>query len=137
MLNQRPLTPGWPNQQPKPLLVQQTARSIDHVQSQILKLTKSGPEREEALYFLSQQREIIPDLAVMLWESPATVTALLYEVLSIYPYVTTSGSSAITPSSRIPSRVCHALTLFQSIASHEETRIPFLRANFPDRKSVV
>lgn len=129
----RPPSQGWTNQviAPKPTLTPQIPRTLDQVHFLILKLSQSPAEREDALYHLSQQRESIPDLAVMLWESPATVTTLLYEILSIYPYMTTTGNSTVAPAPRLASRVCHALTLFQCIAGHEETKMAFLRANIP------
>lgn len=101
----------------------------------VKKLTLGPNERSEALHFLSVNREEIDNLAVLLWESPGTITALLSEILSIYPHLTSaSGSSSSAPlslNSRLAGRVCNVLTLFQCVAGHQETRIPFIKANIP------
>jgi CCR4-NOT transcription complex subunit 9 len=95
----------------------------------------SPADRSEALHTLSVQREQIPDLAVLLWESPATITALLTEILSIYPHLasTSSSSSAVPTSlnSKLAGRVCNVLALFQCVAGHEDTRLQFIQANIP------
>ena len=102
----------------------------------VMKLT--GPslaERNEALHQLSVQREQIPNLAVYLWESPATITSLLSEVLSVSPHLAaTSTASATKPPSLtggLSTRVCNVLTLFQTVAGHNDIRIPFIRADIP------
>ncbi len=44
-----------------------------------------NPEkREAALLELSKKREEVPDLAVLLWYSYGTITALLQEIIAIY-----------------------------------------------------
>lgn len=42
-------------------------------------------EREQALLILSKNRDSVPDLAPILWYSFGTMTALLQEIISIYP----------------------------------------------------
>uniref|UniRef100_A0A914EC28 CCR4-NOT transcription complex subunit 9 n=1 Tax=Acrobeloides nanus TaxID=290746 RepID=A0A914EC28_9BILA len=87
----------------------------------------SDPEkREHALLELSKKRELVPELPIWLWHSFGTITCLLQEVISIYP--------AIMPPSLTASqsnRVCNALALMQCVASHKETRKPFLEAKIP------
>jgi CCR4-NOT transcription complex subunit 9 len=103
----------------------------NHTRDNIAKLVKSltsASERADALHTLSVQREQIPDLALMLWEAPATMTALLSEILSIYPHLASAPASL---NSKLASRVCNVLALFQCVAGHEETRIPFIHANIP------
>ena len=52
----------------------------------ILKL--GNPEtREHALIELSRKREVVPDLAPMLWHSFGTMSALLQEIVMIYPVI--------------------------------------------------
>ena len=110
-----------------------------HPNEQILnlvkKLTMSPNDRAEALHTLSIQRESIPNLAVLLWESPGIITALLFEILSIYPHLMSSstGSNSTPPSlnSNLTNRVCHVLALFQCVAGHDQTRIKFIKANIP------
>ncbi|XP_044967635.1 CCR4-NOT transcription complex subunit 9-like isoform X1 [Hordeum vulgare subsp. vulgare] len=82
--------------------------------------------RENALLELSKKREIFQDLAPLLWHSFGTIAALLQEIVSIYP--------ALSPPTLSPgasNRVCNALALLQCVASHPDTRIPFLNAHVP------
>jgi CCR4-NOT transcription complex subunit 9 len=105
------------------------------IQAHVKCLTGSPNERADALCTLSVQREQISDLAIYLWDSPATITALLAEILSIYPHLVgacTSSSSAPTSlSPKLASKVCNVLALFQCIAGHDETRAQFIKANIP------
>lgn len=105
------------------------------VMNLIKRLTLSPADRAEALVTLSQHRESIPDLAVQLWESSSTITALLSEILSIFPHLTSAHVvSHTTPTSltgKHAGRVCNALALFQCIAGHNETRMSFIKANIP------
>ncbi|KAL6636803.1 hypothetical protein ACP70R_024375 [Stipagrostis hirtigluma subsp. patula] len=79
--------------------------------------------RENACLELSKMREFFQDLAPLLWNSFGTMAALLQEIVSIYP-------SLLPPtlSSPASNRVCNALALLQTVASHPETRAKFLRA---------
>ncbi|XP_070211356.1 CCR4-NOT transcription complex subunit 9-like isoform X2 [Littorina saxatilis] len=87
----------------------------------------TNPEtRENALLELSKKREVVPDLAPMLWHSFGTIAALMQEIVNIYsainpPVLTASQSN----------RVCNALALLQCVASHPETRSSFLQVNIP------
>lgn len=48
----------------------------------------SSPDtREHALIELSRKREVLPDLAPMLWHSFGTIAALLQEIVIIYPVI--------------------------------------------------
>ncbi len=48
----------------------------------------ANPEtREHALIELSRKREVLPDLAPMLWHSFGTMAALLQEIVLIYPVI--------------------------------------------------
>lgn len=82
--------------------------------------------KEEALLSLSKKREVVPDLAPMLWHSAAVVASLLYEIVSIYCYM---NPPTLTASQS--NRVCNALALLQCVASHPETRTAFLKAQIP------
>lgn len=89
----------------------------------------------------SKKREVVPDLAVMLWHSFGTVAALLQEIISIYPainpptltvstFISLFGKLCLTSflfQAQQSNRVCNALALMQCIASHSETRGPFLQ----------
>ena len=48
----------------------------------------SSPDtREHALIELSRKREVLPDLAPLLWNSFGTIAALLQEIVIIYPVI--------------------------------------------------
>ncbi|XP_037441978.1 CCR4-NOT transcription complex subunit 9-like [Triticum dicoccoides] len=97
------------------------------VSAEQLVLDLCDPElRENALLELSKKREIFQDLAPLLWHSFGTVAALLQEIVSIYPSLSPPTLSPVASN-----RVCNALALLQCVASHPETRIPFLNAHIP------
>uniref|UniRef100_A0A7S2S6Y0 CCR4-NOT transcription complex subunit 9 n=1 Tax=Rhizochromulina marina TaxID=1034831 RepID=A0A7S2S6Y0_9STRA len=91
----------------------------------VLQLT-NPEQRESALLELSKKREAFSDLAPILWHSFGTISALLQEIMSIYPMLSPPnlphGAS---------NRVCNALALLQCVASHPETRSLFLSAHIP------
>jgi CCR4-NOT transcription complex subunit 9 len=91
----------------------------------IIELTNSET-RENALLELSKKREVVPDLATMLWHSFGAIAALLQEIITVYPTV-----NPPTLSAHQSNRVCNALALLQCVASHHETRSAFLAANIP------
>ena len=87
----------------------------------------TNPElREKALLELSKKREAFQDLAPILWHSVGTISALLQEIVTIYPLLSPPDLTA--PASN---RVCNALALLQCVASHPETRTLFLNAHIP------
>ncbi|KAK8886977.1 Cell differentiation protein RCD1 [Tritrichomonas musculus] len=142
MSNYRPNSPQWiqPGQNFGPSyssgqFQQPPSRSIEQVITLVKQLTLSSTERSEALHTLSLHREQIPELAILLWESPGTITSLLFEILAIYPHLASTSSTSNSPppslNSRLASRVCNVLALFQCVAGHDETRLPFIRANIP------
>eukprot|EP00128_Syssomonas_multiformis_P015020 Colp12_sorted_trinity150504_noHs@11540 len=77
--------------------------------------------RENALLELSKKREVVENLAPILWYSYGTLAALLQELISIYPSLSPPALTA-----HASNRVCNALALMQCIASHNETRAQFL-----------
>lgn len=62
-------------------------------------------------------------MAPILWYSFGTIAALLQEIVSIYPLVSTPR---LTPA--VSNRCCNALALLQCVASHTETRRLFLNS---------
>jgi CCR4-NOT transcription complex subunit 9 len=88
--------------------------------------TISYSQREVVLLELSKKRESFADLAPILWHSTGTVAALLQEIVSIYPLLTPPTLTA-----HASNRVCNALALLQCVASHADTRQPFLAAQIP------
>ena len=86
-----------------------------------------NPEtREQSLAELSKKRELVPDLAPLLWHSFGTMSALLQEIVAIYPLISPPQLTAQQSNS-----VCNALALLQCVASHQDTRGYFLQANIP------
>ena len=68
-------------------------------------LELASPEtRETALLELSKKREVVPDLAPMLWHSYGTIAALLQEIIAIYPAINPPVLTA-----HQSNRVCNAL----------------------------
>jgi CCR4-NOT transcription complex subunit 9 len=100
--------------------LQELTRNVQHLTS------PDHSVREAALLELSKKREDYPDLAPMLWHSFGTITALLQEIIAIYPAL--SPPTLTGPASN---RVCNALALLQCVASHPETRSLFLTAHIP------
>ncbi|XP_077286107.1 CCR4-NOT transcription complex subunit 9-like [Arctopsyche grandis] len=82
--------------------------------------------RENALYELSKKREVVPELAPLLWHSFGTVAALLHEITDIY-----AAMVPPTLTAHQSNRVCNALALLQCVASHPDTRSAFLQAHVP------
>lgn len=83
-------------------------------------------QREGVLLELSKKRESFNDLAPILWHTVGTVSALLQEIVSIYPLLTPPTLTA-----HASNRVCNALALLQCVASHQDTRSLFLAAHIP------
>ncbi|KAK0418971.1 hypothetical protein QR680_013882 [Steinernema hermaphroditum] len=88
-------------------------------------------KRETALLELSEvhsskKREMVGDLAIWIWHSFGTMAALLQEVISVYPTIMPPTLTAMQSN-----RVCNALALMQCVASHKDTRGPFLQAHIP------
>ena len=105
----------------------------------------SGNSREQALMELSKKREQVPELAMIIWHSfgessrnvgpvsaledsfvtavhmPGVMTALVQEIISVYPLLNPSQLTAAASN-----RVCNALALLQCVASHNDTRGHFL-----------
>ncbi|KKA20799.1 Cell differentiation protein rcd1 [Rasamsonia emersonii CBS 393.64] len=82
--------------------------------------------REAALMELSKKREQVPELALVIWHSFGVMTALLQEIISVYPLLNPSQLTAAASN-----RVCNALALLQCVASHNDTRTLFLNAHIP------
>jgi CCR4-NOT transcription complex subunit 9 len=99
-------------------IVPPTPEQVSKLIQDILPLER----REAAMAELSRIRETIPDLGLALWNSPGAVTALLQEVLLVYPslFPPTMSSAAST-------RICNALALMQCVASHDESRPFFIK----------
>ncbi|KAL7720044.1 Cell differentiation protein rcd1 [Entamoeba marina] len=74
----------------------------------------------DALCLISEKRS---DIAIPLWYSYGTIVILLEEIVSVYPYISGRHNETQTDSSQvINKRVCKALSLLQTIASHPKTQ---------------
>ncbi|CAL4944727.1 unnamed protein product [Urochloa decumbens] len=93
-----------------------------------LVLDLCNPElREQTLSLLSKHRDKFQqDIGLLLWHSFGTMAALLLEIMNIYPWL-----SPATLSQAQSNRVCNALALLQCVASHPDTRMPFIKAGIP------
>nr|AGT15977.1 hypothetical protein SHCRBa_225_M19_R_290 [Saccharum hybrid cultivar R570] len=82
--------------------------------------------RGNALAELSKKRVMFNNLAPLMWHSFGSIVILLREILSVYPALSPPTLTACASS-----RVCNAIALLQSVASHPETRTSFLKAYIP------
>lgn len=87
---------------------------------------KFKEERENALNELTKNRDCLQDLAPVIWHSIGTMSALLQEIISIYPYLNPS-----TMNTKVSNRACNVLALLQCVAAHPDTRSAFIKANIP------
>lgn len=108
--------------QQSPAALQSTV-DREKVYGWIIELSNSET-RENALLELSKKREVVPDLAPMLWHSFGTIASLLQEIINIYPAINPATLTAYQSN-----RVCNALALLQCVASHPETRSSFLQVS--------
>jgi len=83
-------------------------------------------KREESLIELSKRRDLYQHLAPTLWYSYGVMAILVQEVVNVYSLLT---PPKLTP--QASNRVCNALALMQSVASHSDTRLLFLNAHMP------
>lgn len=126
MMHQLGQQRGFPGHNPHPPQVSGLSEiEREKIYTWILELS-SPDTREHALLELSKKREVVPDLAPMLWHSFGTIAALLQEIVNIYPVINPPNLTA-----HQSNRVCNALALLQCVASHPETRSAFLQAHIP------
>ncbi|KAJ9176882.1 hypothetical protein P3X46_012150 [Hevea brasiliensis] len=93
---------------------------------ELIEALQNSETRERALLLLSKNRVIREDLAPLLWHSFGTIAALLQEIISVYPSL---SSPYLTE--RVSNRVCNALALLQGVAAHSNTKMLFIKANIP------
>lgn len=115
---------------PAPAAAPPSPQALEDLAAHVLQLTHpDSSARESALLELSKKREEFPDLAPMLWHSVGTITALLQEIIAIYPAL-----APPTLTAQASNRVCNALALLQCVASHSETRALFLSGTCGGRR---
>lgn len=87
---------------------------------------KYANKRDDALNALSQKRELFVELAPFIWHSVGTISALLQEIVQVYPLL-----SPPMLDQRVSNKACNVLALLQCVASHKDTRKLFLKAHIP------
>ncbi|KAK9074061.1 hypothetical protein SSX86_006658 [Deinandra increscens subsp. villosa] len=92
---------------------------------QCIHLLHQPSRREEALALLSKERRS-KDMPLLLWNAKNVSFILLQEILKAYTLLAppTLGMKDAT-------RVCNALALLQSMASHPETKMKIVKAKLP------
>ncbi|KAB2075142.1 hypothetical protein ES319_A07G201100v1 [Gossypium barbadense] len=86
----------------------------------------SEETREQSLDVLCKNRLAYDNLAVLLWNSFGIMSVLLKIITSAYRPLLSNGLTE-----NVVTQVCNAIALFQCVASHPDTRIPFIRATMP------
>jgi CCR4-NOT transcription complex subunit 9 len=79
-------------------------------------------KKAQALERLKSVREQVEDLPRILWFSVGTITALLQEIVSVYPHLHISPSNPSGFNKDLSERACSALALLQCVACDPETR---------------
>ena len=77
--------------------------------------------RENALLDLSKKRDMFTDLAPILWHSFGTISALLQEIVAIYPLL--SPPSLTAPAT--PPTTTHSQTSSRAPAETTQSRAPY------------
>nr|KJB10667.1 hypothetical protein B456_001G215000 [Gossypium raimondii] len=82
---------------------------------------------EQCLDLLSKNRHSCNLLAFFLWSSPGSMRLLLLVITSAYRPLVSNRLSE-----RVVRRTCNAIGLFQTLASHPDTKMSFIRASMPE-----
>ncbi|CAI9099105.1 OLC1v1035876C1 [Oldenlandia corymbosa var. corymbosa] len=110
------------NQAPAVAVMEMKPHSVEDLVHQL-----TNPSlREEALLRLSKIKEGVPELGPLIWNSPGIIAVLLQEIISVYPHL---SSPDLIPA--MSNWVANVFTLLQRVATHPDTKIPFLKANIP------
>jgi CCR4-NOT transcription complex subunit 9 len=87
---------------------------------------KKEKTKINAIKHLSKFSEKKNNLAIYLWYSTGTITAILQEIIDIYQYL-----SPPKLTQEKANEVCAAISLFQCVASHPETKQKFIESQLP------
>jgi len=82
-------------------------------------------KRKKALFYLTKNREVIPNLAEILLNTPGVITLFLNEIVSSYGYINDTTTSK--------DQLCNCynvLSLLQIIASNKEAKTKFVDCKF-------
>ena len=97
----------------------------------IVDLRSEEPEKKaKALNQLSKQRDVIPDLAIYLWESYFTTTLLMQEIFKMYEMVY-NRSYISQVNDKVINNVNNAISLIRICADHSYTRIKLVESRIP------
>jgi len=79
--------------------------------------------RDEALKKLCMEKDQHSNMALCIWMTPGIITILLSDVISLFPFLTSNNLNT-----HLTERVINIFSIFQILASHEQTRIPFVKS---------
>ncbi|KAJ9551872.1 hypothetical protein OSB04_015917 [Centaurea solstitialis] len=92
---------------------------------QCIQLLHQPSGREEALAMLNKERRC-KDMPVLLWNSKSIPFILLQEICTAYKLLSPPAIGM-----KEATRVCNAIALFQSMASHPDTKMAIVKAKIP------
>jgi len=99
-------------------------QQIDKICTLILNL-RDPTKKHLACKALSEMREHYhQNLPILIWYSPGTISALLQEIISTYPFL-----SPPTLTKNHSDRICHVLGLFQCLVLNDVTKPLFMQAD--------
>ncbi|XP_074380348.1 uncharacterized protein LOC141721342 isoform X2 [Apium graveolens] len=96
---------------------------MDNLMLEQLVLNISYPDRREYAIRELSKRGLFQELAPLLWNSCGTISALIQEIISVYPVLSPPNLTLLQSN-----RVCNVLALFQCVAMHRDTRMLLLNA---------
>ncbi|MEN2496955.1 MAG: Cell differentiation protein RCD1 [Marteilia pararefringens] len=95
----------------------------------LLRIILKGPigiQIDSAIIEIAKKREKIPNLALIIWNTPGIMTVLLLKLIKVYSLL-----NPPTLNREESSSVCNTLGLLQLLATHPVTKIHLIQANFP------
>jgi hypothetical protein len=84
-----------------------------------------GEAKEKAISRIIKEGKNIPNISTILWYSSGTSVSILGDLLSFYPSLGVAISKADSQ------KIIEVLQLVYIIAKDTETKLPFVRSNFP------
>jgi len=91
-----------------------------------IKEMRNEKKRMSSIKNLAKFSEKNTNLAVYLWYTRGTITAILQEIIKVYQYLSPSKLTQ-----EISNEACAAISLFQCLASHKDIRYKFVESRLP------
>jgi CCR4-NOT transcription complex subunit 9 len=91
-----------------------------------IKEMKNEEKRTSSIKNLAKFCEKNTNLAIYLWYTRGTVASILQEIIKVYQYLSPSKLTQ-----EISNEACAAISLFQCLASHKDTRHKFIESRMP------